>query len=229
MAQKLGCWDLVNAVLPLATRLLLYGPPGTGKTWQGLTGGLRSAQEVFSITLTEDTPAAELRGHYVPVDGRFVWRDGPALAAWRAGARLVVNELDHASGDVLTFLLAILDDHEMARVTLPTNETVRPADGFSVVATMNGDPDTLPAPLRDRFPIALEVNAVHPGALQALNPDIQKAARDTVALPAERRISIRAWQAFGQLRPALGEELATRVVFGQRAGDVLDALKLARG
>ena len=59
------CWDVVSAVLSSTNRVLLHGPSGTGKTFAacrlGLTG---DQQKVFSITLTEETPAAELRGHY---------------------------------------------------------------------------------------------------------------------------------------------------------------------
>ena len=106
---------------------------------------------MFSITLTEETPAAELRGHYILKDGKYVWHDGPAVAAWRCGGRLVINEIQRGGADVHSLLLNITDDIEIAEMDLPSGEKVKPTKSFMCVATMNGDPKELldPALLTD--------------------------------------------------------------------------------
>lgn len=221
------CWELVRLVAAHVRRLLLFGVPGTGKTHAALRLGVGTDQRVFSITVTPETPAAELRGHFVPSGDHFVWMDGPAIAAWRSGGRLVLNEIDHAGGDLLSFLLVLLDDPGSARITLPSGEVVTPAPGFSVVATMNGEPEALPPALRDRFVATIEIDAVAPGALERLPHDVREAARATVALPEERRVSVRAWLEFAELRERTDERIAAVTVFGDRASEVLAALRMA--
>lgn len=223
-------WQIVDAVAKVARTALLYGPPGTGKSYAAHSAAIGD-RTLFTVTLTPDTPAAELRGHYVPVGGEFKWQDGPAIKAWRDGGRLVVNEIDHAGGDALSFLMNVLDSAGTAGITLPTGETVRPAPGFQAIATMNGDPDTdLPAALRDRFPCTVHVDEPHPSAIESLPDDLREAARGTVcAADADRRVSLRAWLDFAAYRMAIGEELAAVAIFGHdRAEDVLQALRIAK-
>lgn len=221
-------WSDIEAVTCVTQRTLLHGPPGTGKTYAALTAGVTPGQRVFALTCSEEMAAAELRGHYVPRGGEFVWQDGPAMAAWSCGGRLVINEVDKASADALTFLYAVLDDAESARITLPNGEDRQPKAGFSVVATMNGDPDMdLPEALRDRFPVCIEVRSVHPEALRALPADLRGPAEKGVLAPeAERRTSIRVWLEFARLRPVVGVDVAARACFGARAKDVVNGLKV---
>lgn len=226
MANTTNIWDLIGRVIPHSRTVLLYGPPGSGKSYSAQNSDL-GGRQLFSVTMTPETPAAELRGHYVPQGSQFAWQDGPAIKAWRYGGRLVINEIDHAGGDVLSFLLNCLDSAETACLTLPTGEMVRPAPGFQAVATMNGSPDDLPSALRDRFPVALEVSSLHPLALESLPHDLRAAARGSVLSDPDRRISIRAWQSFAHLRTKVGAESAAMAVFAQRAKDVLDGLKMA--
>ncbi len=221
-------WSLIETVLTIdGVRVVyLYGPPGIGKTYSAFTMG-RVNDEVYAITLTEDTPAAELRGHFVPEGGRLVWHDGPFTKAMREGARLVVNELTHANPEVHSLLHPVLESTETARLTLPNNETVVPAEGFQVIATDNRPPEELPPALADRFDCILEVDQPHPEALARLSPNLREAAQRSFPLETERRVGLRAWYAVDRLQGQLGLETACRAVFGpQRGAQIFDALSM---
>lgn len=218
-------WDHIGKVLAAGFHTILFGPPGMGKTRIAATD-----QAAYSITLTEETPAAELRGHFVPKGQSFEWHDGPALKAWREGKRLILNEIDKASGDALTFLLAILDDPEHARLTLPTGETVRPMPGFQAVSTTNvmDLANGLPEALLDRFAVRILVNKPSDDAFARLSPDLRLAAESSVTLDdAERRVSYRQWLAFDNLRSAIGDaKIAAKAVFGVRHSDIATSFAL---
>lgn len=223
---KMSCWELSDQVIGNCDRILLWGVSGTGKSWAARRTNLKG--EVFSVSLTDDTPAAELRGHYGVVEGSYKWLDGPCVMAWRKGCRLVLNELEKASGDAQTFLLGILDDFEIAQQTLPTGETIKPNKGFQVVATMNGQPETdLNPALRDRFPVCIHIDEVAPAALAKLPKNIQDLASKTGnQVHAQRRASIRVWNEFMKLRKQIGDEMAAQAIFADRARTVIESLRL---
>lgn len=227
------CWDLAKLAIEgedkatqYKPRVLLYGKPGTGKSTAAQRMG--NSVGVFNVTLTEETPAAEIRGHFIPIKGEFVWKDGPGISAVRAGARLVLNEIDHASGDVHTLLMALLDDHETLALTLPTGETITHTPGYQVIATMNGVPTDLPPALRDRFEVMIDIDQANPEAIKTLPLELQKAAKGTVASSdPSRQHSLRGWIAFNRLKSIHGEENAAIMVFGaKQAKSVLDSIKI---
>lgn len=227
-------WSIIDAVIATSRRVLLFGLPGTGKTYAAARRNIEEDQPVYQITMTEETPAAEIRGHFLPKGDEMVWMDGPAIRAWREGARLVINEIDRASADSLSLMYAILDDPEFAELTLPTGEVVTPKKGFHVVATMNGEPYDLPLALQDRFPVTIEVMDVNPEAIAALPKDLQVPAKETaLAANEDRRLSIRMWMEFGSLRSKLnrrysskskGTTVAAKAIFGSRWKEALRAI-----
>ncbi|HVB51513.1 MAG TPA: AAA family ATPase [Acidimicrobiales bacterium] len=229
-----GCWrDLADVLAAGISRVLVYGPPGTGKTFAALRHGVRH-DVVERLVCTEDLTSGEITGTWMPTkEGHFEWREGPAIRAWRGsdgnGSRLVLDEVDRASGDALSTLLAITDSPESARWRNPeTLEWVRPGSLFSAIMTSNiEDLDDVPRALRDRFPVSIRIDRPHPAAVARLSSDLRGAALSGSLGPNERRVSLRSFYAFDELRCHYGPARAAQLVFGEGlAASVLDALTI---
>lgn len=224
------CWQEVQDALSSGIdRLILFGPSGSGKTYAGLTMGDTTAG-AYRLVCNEDMTAADITGHYQPSGESWLWNDGAVISAWKGngtrGGRVVADEINLASGDVLSLLLAMFDSPESASWTHPaTKQKFTPNEGFSVVMTTNiEDMRELPTALKDRFPVAIRINRPHPNALLELPEDLRAAADASIDADPERRFSIRAFKAFDQLRKNIGAERAAKMVFGRHSTAIMDAI-----
>lgn len=227
-----ACWqDFEDALTAGIDRIILFGPAGTGKTFAGLSIG-DTQRGAWRLVCTEDMTDANITGHYKPnADGTWTWHMGSAVMAWEgdglAGGRLVIDEIDKASGDIEGLILAMTDSPESASWVHPENGRVmRPRDGFSVVMTTNiEDMEELPMALADRFPVRIRINEPHPSALATLSPDLRKYAR-RMADAGKRRISLRTFRAFDKLRKTVGDERAASLLFRDNAQSFIDAIAI---
>lgn len=228
-----ACWqDLEDCLNAGISRVILYGASGIGKTYGGLTLGNVSAG-AFRLVCTEDMTNMDVTGGFMPNgNGGFMWLDGAALKAWKGngtmGGRLIVDEVDKASGDVFATLLAMLDSDESASFEHPeTGEVVRPLAGFSAIMTTNiENMGELPTALADRFPIRIRINEPHPDALLRLSPELRGYAV-RMADAGDDRISLRAFMALDTLRKSVGMERACYLTFGEvRGREIMDAIAI---
>lgn len=204
------CWQDVKLALESGlNKLIVFGPPGTGKTFAGLNYGDVSGG-AFRLICTEEMTSADITGHYMPTaGGAWKWHEGAAVRAWEGngirGGRLVVDEIDRASGDVLSLLLSMLDSEKSASWIHPERgQELKPLDGFSAVMTTNiENMRELPTALKDRFPVAIRINTPHPDALTFLSEDLRVPAANSADLDESRRVSLRGWAAFDKLRSHL--------------------------
>lgn len=226
------CWQALEECLNAGIdRVILFGPSGIGKTYAGMTMG-NIENGAFRLVCTEDMTNMDVTGTFLP-DGKggASWLDGEAIKAWNGngtnGGRLVIDEIDKASGDVFATLLAMLDSPESASWAHPhTGRIHRPLPGFSAIMTTNiENMGELPTALADRFPIRIRINEPHPSALDRLPADLRTYAV-AMADAGERRISLRAFYAYATLRKTLGDERAATLTFGDRAESILDAIRI---
>jgi len=229
------CWERLHKCLDNGIdRILVYGPSGTGKTYAGLHYGNIDGGS-HRLICTEDMTNGELTGNFMPSGGELHWMLGAGIKAWEGngiiGGRLVVDEIDKAGGDVFATLLALLDSPESASWENPeTGRIHRPRPGFSAVMTTNiEDPHDLPTALVDRFPVKIRINEPHPDAIRLLAPDLRQMARQSCDGDRRRRISLRSWMAFDGLRKGVGQDEAAGIIFGDRAEQILDAIKIEAG
>lgn len=201
----------------------IWGPPGIGKTW----AAYETAQGAYySLTLTPETPASELRGMYMPTANDdntatiFKWHDGVVIRAMREGARLVINEVSHAGIDAMAFLHPILEGKGTCQITLPTGETVVGAKGFNIIGTDNCSPDDLPDAVKDRWNVCLYVDTYAPAGLAGLGDRVRVwASRSEIAYEDGRWISLRDWYSLeSSLEQGFELEESCLMVFGELKG-----------
>ena len=141
------------------------GESGTGKTYMTEQACAKLKREFIRVNITVETDEDDLLGHYSLVDGNTVWQDGPVVIAMERGAVLLLDEIDLASNKVMC-LQPILEGKGV--YLKKVNRMVRPAEGFTVIATANtkgkGSEDgrfvftnILNEAFLERFPITMEV------------------------------------------------------------------------
>lgn len=213
-------------VTPGITRIYVEGTKGVGKTHWGINA-LGGPGAVVQSTLNEDVSWQELLGHYLPEGDKFNWHDGPFTMAFRNGKPCIINEISRSSQAVQDGLLAILDDPGIAAMTLPSGETIRPGDGFRVIATSNSPFEELPEPLQDRFDANFVVTHPHPKLILYLDEllvGLGKAINNSYGDP-NRAVSPRRAIAFCKYRATMEAATAARLAFGSRASDFVTALR----
>lgn len=235
MAQ---CWTDLNLALSAGLdRILLYGPPGTGKTYYALTHHLQYTapwdttprdRDAYRVLCSPDMTTADVDGLWRPARDEWKFVTGAALRAWKNGDRLILDELDQASGDVLTALLLICDsDGSAVREHPETGEKLRPAPGFQIIATTNAERmSDLPDALVDRFPVRININEVNPEAINELPEDL-RAVATAYSNRETDRYSLRSFFAFDKLRNTLELDTAARLVFPDEARAITEALAVS--
>lgn len=203
LSDAFRMWQDIYKVIKYAKRVLLYGPPGTGKSRACSVVGMEG-RPLERTAITYETCWPELRGG--PWGPNMSYLDGPAVRAWRIGARWVVDEFDQAGGDTIPGLHMIADDADVARLTLPHGETIRPHENFQFFATTNQDPKSLPEALQDRFVLKRLVPCADPVFLNTLPESLRVAAayslysqNGSANATANKGLTTRSWVELGRL------------------------------
>ena len=142
----------------------ITGLSGNGKTYSVEQACAQLNRELIRVNITIETDEDDLIGGFRLVDGSTVWHNGPVTEALERGAVLLLDEIDLASNKILC-LQAILEGTGVFLKKI--GKFVRPAKGFTVVATANtkgkGSEDgrfigtnILNEAFLERFPITFE-------------------------------------------------------------------------
>jgi MoxR-like ATPase len=114
--------------------VFITGLSGNGKTSMVEQVCAKLNREMLRVNISIETDEDDLIGGATLVDGNVVYREGPVLTAMRRGAVLLLDEVDRGSNKLLC-LQSVLEGKSY--LNKKTGETVRPAPGFTVVATAN--------------------------------------------------------------------------------------------
>lgn len=222
-------WDSASFAMKHGLdRVLLYGKPGTGKTYFGLNYHLND-QTSYRLICTDEMTDGDMIGKYKQNDSG-IWRfeEGVAIKAWRTGGRLVVDEINRVNGDIESRLMAIIDTVQSSSFEHPeTGEVVRPQPGFSVVATMNGEPEDLSPAVLDRLVVRVEIEQPHPDAIAALPANLRDIALEYSTRDDGDRYSLRSFFAFAQLLQASNDiDASARICLPKIRKSIVSALSI---
>ena len=114
--------------------VFITGLSGNGKTFGVEQACAQLKRELIRVNITIETDEDDLIGGFRLVNGETVWHNGPVIESLRRGAVLLLDEIDLASNKIMC-LQSILEGKGI--YLKKTGEYVKPAAGFTVVATAN--------------------------------------------------------------------------------------------
>jgi MoxR-like ATPase len=144
--------------------VFVTGLSGNGKTTMIQQACAAAKRECYRINITAQTDEDDLLGGFRLINGETVWFDGPVIQAMKAGAILLLDEVDLGTAPLMC-LQPVLEGRGIFLKKI--NQFVSPAAGFQVFATANtkgkGD-DTgsfahtgiLNEAFLDRFPVTMD-------------------------------------------------------------------------
>jgi len=114
--------------------MYIVGHSGNGKTVSVQQACAETKRELFRVNITVETDEDDLIGGFRLINGETVWNDGPVVTAMRRGGVVLLDEVDLASNKIMC-LQPILEGNGVLLKKI--NEFVKPAPGFTVIATAN--------------------------------------------------------------------------------------------
>ena len=112
----------------------ITGLSGNGKTFMVEQICAKLKRDMIRVNITIETDEDDLLGGFRLIDGETVFHKGPVVDAMERGAVLLLDEVDLASNKILC-LQPVLEGKGVYLKKI--NQWIRPADGFTVVATAN--------------------------------------------------------------------------------------------
>ena len=114
--------------------IFITGHSGNGKTMSVEQACAKLKRKFVCVSMTPETDESDLFGNYVLINGQMEWRDGPVTVAARQGAVLCIDEIDYGAQN-LSSLQRVLEGKPF--LLKKKNELIKPAQGFTVIATAN--------------------------------------------------------------------------------------------
>lgn len=115
--------------------IYITGLSGNGKTFSVEQACAQTNREVIRVNFTVETDEDDLIGGFRLVAGETKFFKGPVIRAMELGAVLLLDEIDLANPAKIMCLQSILEGK--GYFIKKTGEYVKPATGFTVVATGN--------------------------------------------------------------------------------------------
>jgi MoxR-like ATPase len=112
----------------------ITGLSGNGKTFMVEQICAKLKRDLVRVNITIETDEDDLLGGFRLVDGETVFHKGPVIDAMERGAVLLLDEVDLASNKILC-LQPVLEGKGVYLKKI--NKWIKPADGFTVIATAN--------------------------------------------------------------------------------------------
>jgi hypothetical protein len=133
---KHGDFDLVAKIIEskLFYPIFITGLSGNGKTFGVEQACAHHGRELFRVNITIETDEDDLLGGFRLVNDSTKWFDGPVVRAMKSGGVLLLDEVDLGSNKLLC-LQPILEGKGILLKKI--NQVIKPAPGFTVVATAN--------------------------------------------------------------------------------------------
>lgn len=133
---KHGDFDLVSKIISsrMFYPIFITGLSGNGKTFGVEQSCAQHERELYRVNITIETDEDDLLGGFRLVNDSTKWFDGPVIRAMKAGGVLLLDEVDLGSNKLLC-LQPILEGKGILLKKI--NQYVKPAPGFTIVATAN--------------------------------------------------------------------------------------------